>query len=127
MDRRAHSVCTCTRPWRSRRTAFLWGVARIEYDAPVDKSGPIEKHDAARWLRGIRDCATIAAEAGCSRLVSVMDQEANFFALFAERKRIGGIDLLVRARNGRSFGAGPEKLFDRMRTGSPGALLEIAL
>ena len=94
------------------------GVPLIQYDAPDGKAQrgkPLEERKTFRWIRGLRDCAAMAAQLGGTRLVSVMDREADVFALFAEQRRLDGVDLLVRARHNRTQGKGRPKLFDGMR------------
>ena len=55
------------------------------------------------------------AELDGVRPVSVMDREADVFALFAEQRRLGTVDLLVRAKHNRSLGKDVPKLFETMR------------
>ena len=89
------------------------GVPLIQYDAPDGK--PLEERKTFRWIRGLRDCAQMAAQLGGTRLVSVMDREADVFALFAEQRRLRRVDLLVRAKCNRTQGKGRPKLFDSIR------------
>ena len=94
------------------------GVPLIQYDAPDGKAQrgkPLEERKTFRWIRGLRDCAQMAAQLGGTRLVSVMDREADVFALFAEQRRLGRVDLLVRAKCNRTQGKGRPKLFDSIR------------
>ena len=94
------------------------GVPLIQYDAPDGKAQrgkPLEERKTFRWIRGLRDCAEMAAQLGGTRLVSVMDREADVFALFAEQRRLGRVDLLVRAKCNRTQGQGRPKLFDSIR------------
>ena len=94
------------------------GVTRIEYDRPdgqAETGRPLEERKSARWLRGLRDSSQLLSELDGVRGVSVMDREGDFFALFAERERLGNIDILVRARYNRALGSGLPKLFDTVR------------
>ena len=94
------------------------GVPLIQYDAPDGKAQrgkPLQERKTFRWIRGLRDCAEMAAQLGGTRLVSVMDREADVFALFAEQRRLGRADLLVRAKCNRTQGPGRPKLFDSIR------------
>ena len=96
------------------------GVPRIQFDTPDGKSQrskPPEERKTQRWVRGLRDCAAMAARLDGVRLVSVMDREADVFDLFAERRRLGTVDLLVRAKHNRSLGEDVPKLFDQVRAG----------
>ncbi len=93
------------------------GVPRIEFDCPdgkADKDKPAQRRTSARWLRGWRDSATLAASAPGTRTVSVMDREGDMAALFCERQAAGGTHLLVRARHDRVFPDG-QSLFARVR------------
>ena len=94
------------------------GVPLIQYDAADGKAQrgkPLEQRKTFRWIRGLRDCAEMAAQLGGTRLVSVMDREADVFALFAEQRRLGRVDLLVRVQCNRTQGPGRPKLFDSIR------------
>ncbi len=90
------------------------GVPRIEFDAPdgggAERDKPPGERKSARWLRGARDAAGFVPEG--VNAVAVMDREADFFALFDERRRLKNIDLLVRAKVDRKIGG--EKLFARL-------------
>ncbi len=77
-------------------------------------------------MRGLRDTSERVPDG--VRVVSVLDREADFFARFAERQRLGTVDLRVRARPNRSLGKDEEKLFEpRAAEPSAGSLeIEIA-
>ena len=62
---------------------------------------------------------------GSPRLVAVMDREADVQALFAEQRRLEGVELLVRAKHNRSLGKDVPKLFEHMRAQPVGGQLEI--
>ena len=104
------------------------GVPHIQYEAPdgqADKGRPLEERKTYRWVRGLRACAALAEELDGVRPVSVMDREGDVFALFAEQRRLGSLDLLVRAKHNRSLGQGVPKLFDAVRAETAQARLEI--
>ena len=94
------------------------GVPHIEY-------GSIEDEKMLRWSRGLQECSAMAAELEGVRLVSVMDREGDCFELFVARRRLGNVELLVRARYNRSLGKGVAKLFDAIRTQSEQGRLEV--
>ena len=48
----------------------------------------------------------MAGQLGGVRLASVMDREADFFELFHERRSLGTLDLLVRAKHNRRLAKG---------------------
>ncbi len=104
------------------------GVPHIQYEAPdgqADKGRPLEERKTYRWVRGLRACAALAEELDGVRPVSVMDREGDVFALFAEQRRLGSIDLLVRAKHNRVLGKDVPKLFDAVRAEAAQARLEI--
>ena len=94
------------------------GLLHIQYDAPdgqAQRGRPLEQRKTFRWMRGLRDCAEVAGQLAGPRLVAVMDREADVQALFAEQRRLEGVELLVRAKHNRSLGKDVPKLFEHMR------------
>ncbi len=109
-------------------TGIPLGVARIEYDAPdgrAEAGKPLEERKSGRWLRGLRDSAAATPEG--ARAVAVLDREGDFFALFAERRRLGNIDLLVRAKVNRSLAPDQAKLFDQLAAEPPAGRMTVRL
>ena len=73
-------------------------------------------HKTRRWLDGLHDVAEAASELPRkTRVISVMDREADFFELFDAQRRTGRVDVLVRAKHDRRLGQGLPKLFDALR------------
>ena len=104
------------------------GLLQIQYDAPdgqAQRGRPLEQRKTFRWIRGLRDCAEVAGQLAGPRLVAVMDREADVQALFAEQRRLEGVELLVRAKHNRALGAHRPKLFEHMRAQAVGGQLEI--
>jgi hypothetical protein len=66
-------------------------------------------------MEGIRDCMEIADDLPGTRLVSVMDREADIFELFDEQRNNPCIDLLVRAKYNRCT-TEQLKLFDAVKS-----------
>ena len=90
-------------------------LLKLEFDAPRPGKDKLpEERKSARWLRGLRECAEAARRLEGTQLVSVMDREADFFEMFAEQRRLGNIDILVRAKHSRKLSK-TEKLFDSVR------------
>ncbi len=90
------------------------GLPQIQSEAPdgqAQRGKPLEERKTFRWIRGLRECAELAKELDGVRPVTVMDREADVFALFAEQRRLGTVDLLVRAKHNRSMGKDVPKLF----------------
>ena len=125
------------------------GVMRCGFDAPTpgeaspeqapEESGEehsanqdTEQHtdDAARktqrWLDGLHDVAEAASQLPRkTRVISVMDREADFFELFDAQRRLGRVDVLVRAKHNRRLGEGLPKLFETLRTAPADGQVEI--
>ena len=116
-------------------TGLPLGVLRAKLDAP--KPGPVatrKKKKTYPWIEGLRDCAEVSRSLDGVRVVSVVDREADFFALFAEQRASPEVELfhLVRAKQdrvlkrktrakaaGKSADRDPEqkrKLFGRLRS-----------
>ena len=104
------------------------GLPQIQSEAPdgqAQRGKPLEERKTFRWIRGLRECAELAKELDGVRPVTVMDREADVFALFAEQRRLGTVDLLVRAKHNRSMGKDVPKLFAGVRAEAAQARLEI--
>ena len=79
-----------------------------------------------RWVDGLRDIDRAAA--GLSRktrVFSVMDREADCFAVFDEQRRLNRVDVLVRAHDDRCLAPGAPKLFAGIRAGAADGHVEI--
>jgi hypothetical protein len=99
------------------------GVLNARCKAPVSKPEtdnrrscdiPIEEKQSFSWIAGLRDCMEVAKEMPHTRLVSVMDREADFFELFDEQRHNPSVELLVRAKHNRST-TEEGKLFDAVK------------
>ena len=75
---------------------------------------PIEEKKSFRWVEGVRDCMGLAKDLPGTRLVCVMDREADIFELFHEHRENPCVELLVRAKYNRCI-RGKEKLFDAVK------------
>ena len=88
------------------------GVLRAAFDAPAPadpkengKAKPREERKSFRWIEGLRDCAQAAEQLSETRVVCVMDREADFLDLFIEHRTTAPqVDLLVRAKADRVLG-----------------------
>jgi hypothetical protein len=89
---------------------------------------PIEEKKSYRWLQGYRDCVQVAKKAPKTRLVVVMDREADIFELFVDaeptRNRVG---LLVRAKHNRQLEGGERKLFEQVKARQQAAQMEVVI
>ena len=89
--------------------------AKSERDDRPASAIPIEEKKTFGWIRGLRECVEMATELPQTRLVCVMDREADFFELFDEQRRRDKVDLLVRAKHDRVTD-GKLNLFDGVRS-----------
>jgi hypothetical protein len=89
---------------------------------------PIEEKESFRWVEHHRDCVEICKRLPGTRILSVMDREADFFELFADavptRHRAG---VLVRAKWNRKLVGRERKLFEEMREAESMATVEVAI
>ena len=86
------------------------GVLRAVCTAPVAKDPedkrtaaeiPIEEKKTYSWIEGLRDCTAVAAKMPQTKIVCVMDREADFFELFDAWRQDPRTELLVRADHDR--------------------------
>ena len=79
-----------------------------------------------RWLDGLHDVAEAASQLPHkTRVISVMDREADFFELFDAQRRMGRVDVLVRAKHDRRLDEGMAKLFETLRNAPADGQVEI--
>ena len=100
------------------------GVVRAECLAPKAKDKddnrrtieiPIEEKKTFCWIEGLRDCMQLKAQMPHTRIINVLDREADFFELFDDQRcNCSKVDLLVRAQYNRST-TGEKKLFEIAR------------
>ncbi len=92
---------------------------------------PIEDKKTFSWIQGLRQCEQAAAQMPATRVVSVMDREADFFELFDEQRKRNKVDLLVRAKHDRlindPLSAEQRSLFEQARSGPAKGQLSIAV
>ena len=104
------------------------GVPQIQYEAPdgkAERGKPLEERKTMRWIRGLQECAELARQLQGVRPVSVMDREGDVYAIFAEQRRLGSLDLLVRAQHDRVLDSAGSKLFETVRQQAAQGRLEI--
>jgi hypothetical protein len=87
---------------------------RSDAEAKRTHSLPTEDKESFSWIVGLRDCMEIAKQLPKTRMISVMDREADFFELFDEQRRNPCVDVLVRAQYNRCT-TGDLKLFEAVR------------
>lgn len=114
-------------------TGLPLGVLKARFEAPqpqpkgaTKRSKPLEQRKTFRWIEGLRDCVALAEQMPHTRLVSVMDREADLFELFDEQRQTGRVELLVRAQHNRRL-AENERLFEALREAPEQGRMHIAL
>lgn len=89
---------------------------RAENDERPPAQVPIEEKKGHDWLLAVRECEAVAAGMPHTKLVQVMDREADFFELFHDwREGPRRTHLLIRAKHNRRTCA-DESLFDGVRS-----------
>jgi hypothetical protein len=104
------------------------GVLRTRFEAPEPKArgaASAEQKKSFRWIEGLRDCVTLAETLPKTRVISVLDREADCYELFAEQQRTPQVELVVRARYDRRLPDEPGRLFDTVRATQPCAQLAL--
>ena len=110
------------------------GVLGARCSAPESRSAeetrsstqiPLEEKETYAWVRAMRDAEAVAAEMPQTKIVQVMDREADFFELFDEwREGTRRTHLLVRAQHNRRT-TSEKKLFDGVRATEPVLRLQL--
>ncbi|WP_366637078.1 IS4 family transposase, partial [Aquisalimonas sp.] len=104
------------------------GVLRTRFDALEPSRGKAqaaEEKKSFRWIEGLRDCAALAEALPKTRLVHVLDREADFYELFAEQQRTSEVELVVRAKHNRRRPDKQGRLFEAVRAAKPCGHIEI--
>lgn len=102
---------------RSSSAGVPPGVLGARFEAPPGKDDEKRREGikTARWIEGLVDCAELAGELGCGKLVCVPNREADINVRFEEQLAQPKADLLVRSK-GRRRVAGGTSLLEAMRT-----------
>ena len=105
--------------------------ARCYAPEPRSKEGtrpasaiPIEEKKTFNWILALRKCVELAPRMPKTRIVCVMDREADFYELFEEQRRKPRVDLLVRAKHDRQL-ADDQRFFEVLRQSPEKGRLEI--
>ncbi len=89
---------------------------------------PIEEKKSFRWLEGYRDCVEVARKVRKTRILVVMDREADILELFQDaeptRRRVG---LLVRAKHDRRLEGRERKLFEELKASENTVQIEVVI
>lgn len=100
-------------------------VSRPEDDERAPAQVPIEEKKSYDWIAALRDCEAVAGQMPHTKIVQIMDREADFFELFdAWRQGSCRTELLIRAKYNRRT-ADDGKLFDAVRNTRPQHRLQL--
>ncbi len=100
------------------------GVLRCGFGTPSPERGG----KMQRWIDGYRDILGAArALTRRTRVIAVMDREADFFDLFDEQRQAGRVELLVRAKHDRKLDKQGRKLFAAMAEGAADGRVEVEI
>ena len=107
------------------------GVLRAPFAAPEPRTpgapkAPLQERKSFQWIEGLRDCAAAARDLPDTRVISVMDREADFLELFDAQRQAPRVELLVRARHNRRT-RDEARLFEALAQGPEQARLRITL
>ena len=98
------------------------GVLRCGFGTPTQQQGGKSR----RWIDGYRDTAKAAQElTRRTRLIAVMDREADFLDVFRERERDGRVEILVRAKHNRKLRPKGAKLFATLAGGKAAGSMHV--
>lgn len=95
------------------------GVLRSQIEAPQAKRqdpASARQKKSFRWIDSLRDCATLAKTLPKTRVISVVDREADFYEVFAAQQRMPEVALVVRAKYDRRLPGDQGRLFEAART-----------
>lgn len=109
------------------------GVLRTQLDArqpvPEDRSPaaniPIEEKKTFCWIQGLRDLAEVSKQLPQTKVICVMDREADIYEVF-EEQAASPVDVLVRLKHNRCT-TEMKKLKDLVRAEASVAQIEIEL
>ena len=80
------------------------------------RNTPISQKESLRWLEGHESCVEASKLMPETRIVNVMDREADIYELFElAEKNENRVDLIVRAQHDRSLVDSDRKLFEQLR------------
>ena len=98
------------------------GVLRCEFGTPAKA----RSRKTRRWLDGYEDIAEAARELKPrTRVIAVMDREADCFELFDAQRRHGRVDLLVHTQHDPDLEGPGRKLFAALAEGPAAAWVEV--
>ena len=116
------------------------GVLRCGFDAPPGADSTREEaapgaasaqdktRKTQRWIDGLRDSEEAAsAVSRKTRVISVMDREADCFELFEAQRRLDRVEVLVRAKHDRCLAPQAPKLFETLRAGPADGHVELEI
>ena len=90
--------------------------SKVKKKKSETRNTPISQKESFRWLEGYELCVEASRLMPETRIVNVMDREADMYELFElAEKNENRVDLIVRAKHDRLLVDGDAKLFERLR------------
>lgn len=111
------------------------GVLKTKCYAPKERNKekraeqlPIEEKESYRWLQGYRDCVEVSKLIPDTRIVQVMDREADIFELYEDVwRQKNKVSVVIRARYNRCLSGSNNKLFEELEQGNNSFELEMPI
>ena len=111
------------------------GVLKTKCYAPKERNKekraeqlPIEEKESYRWLQGYRDCVEVSKLIPDTRIVQVMDREADIFELYEDVwRQKNKVSVVIRARYNRCLSGSNNKLFEELEQSNNSFELEMPI
>ncbi len=90
--------------------------SKVKKKKSAKRNTPISEKESYRWLEGYQACVEASKEMPQTRIINVMDREADIYELLelADRNQ-NCVDLVIRAQHNRSLEGNDRKLFDELK------------
>lgn len=90
--------------------------SKVKKKKSAKRNTPIAEKESYRWLEGYQSCVEAAKEMSQTRIINVMDREADIYELLelADRNQ-NCVELVIRAQHNRSLESHERKLFDELK------------
>jgi len=90
--------------------------AEVKKKKSEKRNTPITEKESGRWLEGYQACLDASKLMPDTRIINVMDREADIYELFESAEENGNrVDLIVRAQHNRVLVDNERKLFDELK------------
>ena len=100
--------------------------SKVKRKKSEKRNTPIQEKESYRWMEGYIECVRVSKLIPDTRIVSVMDREADMYELFEEVNRNKNcVPVLIRAQHNRRLINSKNKLFDELEQSKVRFQLEI--